>query len=245
MRRMLAIAVLLAGIHFSASAQSVWTQRGPLPQVPIMPDFSWVAWNGSVFTAASGQFMRTSKDGINWSGHSTNDKSHFFVAWGGGRFVAVGTEGNVASSADGEAWTSHSTGTLASLSAAAWTGKQWVVVGGYGALLTSPDGIEWTLHDPQRLDLFLYCVVWTGKELVAAGAGGVVMRSPDGISWTEGSLGSTDVLRSMVWTGTQIVGVGVGGIIYTSPDGSVWTARNSGVNTYLTHSYTLNHTFRI
>ena len=64
----------------------------------------------SVFTAASGQFMRTSKDGINWSGHSTNDKSHFFVAWGGGRFVAVGTEGNVASSADGEAWTSHSTG---------------------------------------------------------------------------------------------------------------------------------------
>jgi hypothetical protein len=68
------------------------------------------------------------------------------IAWGGGKFVAVGYDGKAAYSTDGTNWTAvgdSKFGTSA-IRGIAWGGDKFVAVGNYGKMATSPDGTTWT-----------------------------------------------------------------------------------------------------
>ncbi|HPC84503.1 MAG TPA: hypothetical protein P5234_14270 [Thermoanaerobaculaceae bacterium] len=104
------------------------------------------------------------------------------VAFGGDTFVAVGTEGRIATSPDGITWSEQPSGTGASLSRVLWDGRQFLVQGA-GIVLTSPDGRAWTPKGwtpPPGSSLALA----SGDELVAVGE--TVWLSRDGgVNWLE------------------------------------------------------------
>ena len=208
-----------------------------------------IAWNGTRLVAVglslSGfggfdELIVHSTDGATWTAASGTSGSTFGrlsgyeeVAWGGGRFVAVGASfmasasglrsiaGLIRHSTDGLTWTA------ATVAAASGGG------GGVGTL-------------DNRV---LYGVVWNGTRFVAVGSvieldrtatggyrqvSGVVLSSPDGATWTTASIveGSSD-FRGVTWGGGgRFVAVGSRngrGVIFHSADGATWTAA-SGVD---------------
>ena len=208
-----------------------------------------IAWNGTRLVAVglslSGfggfdELIVHSTDGATWTAASGTSGSTFGrlsgyeeVAWGGGRFVAVGASfmasasglrsmaGLIRHSTDGHTWTA------ATVAAASGGG------GGVGTL-------------DNRV---LYGVVWNGTRFVAVGSvieldrtatggyrqvSGVVLSSPDGATWTTASIveGSSD-FRGVTWGGRgRFVAVGSRngrGVIFHSADGATWTAA-SGVD---------------
>jgi hypothetical protein len=101
-------------------------------------------------------------------------------------FVAVGAEGTIVTSSDGDVWHERESGVRTELSSVATNGEVFVAVGD-GVVLRSADGVSWTQE--LRLDRAVYqpprvVVDEGGKFFVAAGEQGVV-SSDDGVTWTQ------------------------------------------------------------
>lgn len=67
------------------------------------------------------------------------------VAFGGGHYVMVGTGSEIASSEDGDTWTSRTNPTANRLNAVIYAFGRFIAGGENGTLLTSTDGATWTL----------------------------------------------------------------------------------------------------
>ena len=65
------------------------------------------------------------------------------VAYGDGKFVAVGQGGAIIRSTDGMTWELSTSGTLAWLRSAAYGGGQFVAVGDTGTVIVSGNGVGW------------------------------------------------------------------------------------------------------
>lgn len=115
------------------------------------PALRGVATSGTVIVAVgeSGSILR-STDGTSWTPVTSGTSNTLDgVAWGGGRFVAVGYAGGngnvtVLSSIDGQTWTDQSFGAgIASwqdLRSIAWTNDRFLSSGWYSKLRNSTDG---------------------------------------------------------------------------------------------------------
>ena len=229
------------------TAGTTWTvasrDAGALDSRGGVVGLSGVEWNGTRFVAvgieqnltSSGEFTGDtlivhSTDGATWTAAprvaSGAGVVHALsgVAWGGGRFVAVGISINFTAA-------SRAYDTL---------------------IMHSTDGATWTV-DPVAAAGFLYGVAWNGTHFVAVGSrveidpmasggyreiSGMVMRSTDGTTWTEPSMvDGTNALRGVTWGDGRFVAVGSGsggsagfvGKIVHSADGATWTAA-SGVS---------------
>ena len=64
------------------------------------------------------------------------------IAYGSGHFVAVGPDGLIESSHDGQTWQRHAAEPGQNFSRVVWTGERFVVSGGQG-VWSSPDGLTW------------------------------------------------------------------------------------------------------
>jgi hypothetical protein len=104
------------------------------------------------------------------------------VAFGGGRWVAVG-EGVAVASADAAAWSAVPLPGLA-LRGVAYGNDAFVAVGGGGAVVRSVDGVTWEdVATPAAADL--QGVAFAGGAFLAVGADATVLASSDGLSWTQ------------------------------------------------------------
>ncbi|MCK9532729.1 MAG: Ig-like domain-containing protein [Gammaproteobacteria bacterium] len=150
------------------------------------------------------------------------------VAYGDGRYVAVGHTGTVLISTDGLGWHLVDTGTSAWLEAVLWseTYGRFIAVGNDGEITYSPDGDTWS---PLRWEgaHFLYGIAEGNGVIVAVGDGATILRSTDGGStWQRVRFDPVrDWLNDVVFAAGQFVAVGSQGIILTSPDGQTWTER--------------------
>ena len=152
------------------------------------------------------------------------------------QFVALGTDGSIVTSADGNTWTSKTpqipnNGTRMNSLAfglASSTIATYVAVGDLGKIFTSPDLVTWTAVAPLT-GSDLYNVSFPKDTFVATGAGGTLLTSPDGSNWTaQNSTVSTALRGAAFGTGSTAAGasyvvVGDAGTILTSPDLTVWT----------------------
>ena len=109
------------------------------------------------------------------------------VAWGAGRFVAVGWHGTIVHSRNGDRWqnATHS-GTSQWLESVAWSGTHFVAVGLSGAVVRSSDGDHWVRARHVETSGSLQSVVWSGDAFVAVGWDGEVVHSRDGDRWEAG-----------------------------------------------------------
>lgn len=152
-------------------------------------------------------------------------------------WVAVGTNGAIQTSPDGETWTKRTAGGgyLGNFFDVAYdtVNDLWCAVGTSGEIQTSPDGVTWT----HRSSAGAYSGVFYGVEhdqsglWVICGSSGEIQTSPDGITWTARTASGA---YTAVWYGVSygnstwvIVGGDTSspfyGKINASTDGISWT----------------------
>jgi hypothetical protein len=158
----------------------------------------------------------------------------FGIAYGNGKYLAVGGNGIIKISTDGEKWIQSSSGTNNQLRAIVWGGDKFIAVGLNGTILTSPDGIIWTARVSGVTET-LYSIAWNGSKFVvvgsAKGSPNTILTSNDGINWTHISSGKGFDLYCVIWGNGEFVAVGNSGTILTSPDSYNWTLQNGNSNT--------------
>lgn len=169
-------------------------------------------------TAPASAMTPAGSDSILWQRATTSLTHLFGVAYGAGRWVAVGTGGAITTSADAADWSAVASPASTTLEAVAFGGGAFVAVGASGTVLTSVDGLAWTAAGPGTSDDLVD---------VASAPGRFVAVSPTGNAWT-----ATD---PAVWTplavptGHAWVSIDVvdGGFALVAADGQIFQAGGS------------------
>lgn len=144
------------------------------------------------------------------------------VAYGGGKFVAVGVNGRVLVSTDVTTWTPVATLPTTALNAVAFDAFQWVAVGNGGALFTSRDGVNWTQRNASTTNT-LRAIATVNNAWIATGDNGTIITSLDGVNWSVRTSGVTQGLYAVAGTTGRYVAAGLTGALLTSPDAITWT----------------------
>lgn len=156
----------------------------------------------------------------------------FGVGYGNGKFVVLGSGGEILYTSDGGNTWGPRTGLPGSpaLYQPAYNGTNlWVAVG-TRSIGSSPDGEVWTEETNPLLATgeYLYDVAF-GNGLWVVGADfNQVLTSPDGVTWTTRSCPPVDFVYAVAYADNQwVVGGGNTWAIATSPDGITWTGRTT------------------
>ena len=205
-----------------------------------------VTWAGDRFVAV-GHAIGFSEDGIRWRRARMSVHGDLTAAaWNGQRHVAVGREGLIVHSDNGDWWApATESATAEALTDVAWNGERFVAVGHHGAIVHSSDGDRWQPASrpavpfraarpddaPHRIYYYFSGIVWNGERFVAVGWGGddnlgTVVHSSDGDHWElaadHGHL-ADEHFEAVAWSGERFVAVSYfNGTIMYSPDGDRW-----------------------
>jgi hypothetical protein len=173
------------------------------------------------------------------------------IAYGNNKFVAVGY-GKIATSTDGETWTTvtNSTFGTSGIEAIAYGDGKFVAGGEGGKMATSTDGETWTAVDTGTLFDYVFSdgtttkvditeISWGNNKFVAGGKGGKMATSSDSITWTavaDSPVGTTidHPITVISYGNNKFVAGGyvefnnsnIGKMAY-STDGSTWTDVNN------------------
>jgi uncharacterized delta-60 repeat protein len=151
------------------------------------------------------------------------------VAFGAGRYVAVGFAGAIATSTDAITWTLL--GQFGSaLSDVVFANNRFVAVGFAGTVSTSSDGLIWTRRNLTSTPVVsLTAVLHDGTQFVAAGTSGAIFTSPDGATWTARAAAVTTFsdflpvdIRGLAFGGGTYIAVTLDGIYTTTNLSGPW-----------------------
>jgi hypothetical protein len=162
---------------FTSTNGGNWVERQPGATNTLLA----ITYGHGLFVAVGGNYtatgfecaLVTSGDGLNWVQRQTGLTNTILngVAYGGGRFVAVGPS-DIITSVDGMTWTvvSPPSGLYwPYLLSVAYGNGQFVAVGA-GPLLSSPDGLNWSPHEGNT-DGFLSSVTYGDGHFLVVGGG--------------------------------------------------------------------------
>lgn len=173
----------------------------------VIKEYNSIAYgNGTYVAVAASQIGRGriaySKDAVNWflaeSGpYETLWADYPFnsVFYGDKKFIAVGMNGELYYSADGENWKEGSTGTKKDLYSIVYNsmGGKYVAVGEGGTIITSVDGNKnWTAQKSNTTKK-LNSVTWGTDQYIAVGNNGTILASKNGEKWVPIPLNDTAV----------------------------------------------------
>lgn len=220
-----AVAVGIAGAALTSVDSIQWS-----PVVLGVADNMYgISCRNNTFIAVgeNGAIMR-STDGQNWSKRAAPASSVSLrdVAWGDGKWVAVGNAGPVGviivSTDDGLTWANVTNGPGARGNECVRFGDVWMAGGIGGQLLTSVDALTWTTQVTGTTSDFNGVAFYNGTWAAATGLD--VRRSANaGVTWSIAAAGvSTAGLRTIeVSNGRWIVG-GDQGNLWMSDDTTTW-----------------------
>ncbi len=154
------------------------------------------------------------------TGSALND-----VAYGNGRYVAVGQAGSTVVSTDGINWTGYSSGFAVTLAAVVFGQGQFIAVGesaldGVGVVLVSQDGINWTQPSLPTTKP-LYGITYGGGRFLAVGGRGAILTSLDGQTWIQETSGVTYELVDVAYGDGRYMVAGAYGVL-SSTDAVTW-----------------------
>lgn len=215
---------MLAAALGTIPAVAPWTQRTPAALASIRG----VAYGNGMFVAVGSNSVpanaaASSTDGVAWTARVIPGPAEA-VTFGGGRFVAVGTN-FAATSTDGITWTAR-TMPAGGWRSVAYGNGVYVAVGSGSNTATSPDGVTWTVRS--GIPNGIISITYGDGRFCAVGVATAV-TSVDGIIWAPGSVPASQLL-SVTWGVGGFVAVGAGSgnqgvLAMTSPDGLTWTTR--------------------
>ncbi len=156
------------------------------------------------------------------------------VAYGNGRFVAIGDHDTLFSraavSTDGVNWTPNNAIDDSWNDIAYGNGTFVAVSSSGGGVMTSNNGVSWASQS-SALTADLSAVTYGNGTFVALGwcsGCNQVMTSPNGINWTARSIPSNEAWRDVAYGNGRFVAVGYGGVVMTSVnDGATWTDQST------------------
>ena len=191
--------------------------------------------------------MAYSTNGTSWTAVSTNitfgDSAILGIAYGNGKFVAVGENGKMAYSDDGKTytWTAVSDSTFGSddyIRSIAYGNGKFVAVGDDGKMATSPDGVTWTAvystFGTSGISAITYgewvaggrgfkkqladkAFAYSKHRFVAVGSDGKMAYSTNGTSWTaiaNSTFGTANISAIAYGNGKFVAGYGSGKMAY-------------------------------
>ena len=224
--------------HVMTSTNGVdWTAR----DVANSKGWKAVTFGNDLFVAVSAELngktnlIMTSPNGIDWTIRpvtTTLPLNATSIAYGGGKFVAIGSN-YFLTSQDGITWTNQQSPSGFWRSITYGKGA-FVVVGqsGTNRVLTSANGTDWTAQAVASGSWS--SVAFGGDRFVAiAGVGSPnVMTSTDGTAWETSTAGADDTatLSTVAYGKNLFVALAsqsFGKSVFTSTDGKEWTARTS------------------
>jgi hypothetical protein len=244
---------------YSYDGGNTWTASSNSNTFITQPGLA-VATDGNIFVlggtpgGGNSNSLLWSTDGNIWSG-STNGSSMFTVrvsgiAYGGGKWVAVGISSGAAKlaySTDGKTWSGATNSSIfgSAPTGVAYSGTRWVATAqaGGGAnpkttIAYSDDGITWTAtaNSTSIFTTTAYGVAWGGGKFVAVGQGtNTIAYSTDGITWS-GSTNGNSVISTLgynvAYNGSQWVAAGQGtNTLAYSSNGTTWSGSTNGNST--------------
>lgn len=156
----------------------------------------------------------------------------FDIAYGAGKYVAVGAASMIRTSTDGVTWTTQPTSLseYGSLSSIIYVNGSFVAVGTAGVIVTSTDGVSWTKQN-SGTNRNINSIAYSGTTYVAVGQLGIRLTSTDRINWTLKTDPTQTELNDILYYQGKFVAVGEKGRVRTSVDnGSTWAAGYVGNN---------------
>jgi hypothetical protein len=198
-----------------------------------------------VFMAVGHKGQRVaSGDGQTWKNQQFGRDGEIYrgVAFGNGRFAAVGSYGGeniLASTADGAQWNQGKKEAryVNYLRGLGFGNKVFLGLGGDPGsvgdskpfIATSDDGIQWSDFAPIAGRNILRRVTWGHDLFVAVGDRGRRAVSTDGRTWTDApDVKAIDTLVDVAHGNGVFVGVGLHGLRMATTDGLKWTSRQVG-----------------
>ncbi len=151
------------------------------------------------------------------------------VAYGAGRFVAVGEQGALLTSPDGLAWEDHPSGLEASLTAVGFGEPGFVILGSGGWIGRSPDGDAWIWTQQAGLPVDPPRAVTWGNDRYVAVADRTILVSADGQTWEAYRSDAFDALFEVAYGGGRFVVAGGCGTVLSSVDGRTWRLHDAGM----------------
>ncbi|MFZ3137531.1 MAG: CARDB domain-containing protein [Thermodesulfovibrionales bacterium] len=118
-----------------------------------------------------------SSNGINWTISNVGLTGLLSIAYGNSKFVAVGTNGTILTSPDGNVWTPRTSGVLYSLYKIVYSNNNFIAVGDSGTILTSPDGINWNIRN-SGIQNNLRSITYGNNTFVAVGPDIILQSDP-------------------------------------------------------------------
>ena len=226
------------GLYTSSDAIH-WTEQSIVFYWPVT--FLDIAFSTQGFIAVGGPSSNsngaifTSPDGVTWTDRTPQGSLILNlegVAYGGGRYAAVGIGGYSLVSEDASEWEPVWTSLepWIWLREVAYGARHYVAVGSFSpcddeaGILSSDDGTIWTVR------LTTGCTALTGityadGRFLAVGYPGKVFTSTDGAAWNEQTLELQASPYKVAYGNSRYVAVNGGSGILLSLDGTTWTER--------------------
>ena len=225
------VAVGAGGVILSSSDGTNWVNRAIDP-VGQYTTINAVIYGQGRFVAVSDSetphtIVFTSTNGRDWERVAvSNVRAQAGVAYGPGRFVAVGGPGIMVST-NGLDWIVAASPVVSGFESVSFAQDQFIAVGANGALFVSPDGFAWTARSSGTTRRLLGVTYGNGRY-VAAGVRGTVVTSTDAITWTPAVSGTPDRLETVIFAAGLFIAVGENGTTITSTNGTAWMTQNFG-----------------
>jgi len=176
-----------------------------------------------------GIIFKSEDDGQTWTkvevkelaGNPLND-----IAYGDGKWVAVGAKGKIFYSIDMNTWTLDPSTVTNDLIAIAYGANNWVAVGIGGTILHTTAQSNWT-SATSGISKGLRDVVFGGGKWVAVGEDGTVIHSDNASNWSSVTQSSTpEALNAIIYDDSNWLAVGTKGRIIHTNNGNIndWTS---------------------
>jgi len=173
---------------------------------------------------ASGQLV-VSSNRLEWRPVPADHAGSLYaVAYGNGRFVAVGDEGTLLTSTDGAQWTRGNSATDDCLRGVAFGNDAFLAVGKCGTVVSSKDGLRWHFAGASlRLKALAFgqgCFVAVGQN------SGDILTSANGLTWKKRRSGATKRLARVAFVDGIFVAFDASHNRFTSGDGIAWASHS-------------------
>ena len=183
------------------------------------------SWGDSISSPVQINVSRSSAiDRWTWRSPLPQGNELTDIAYGNGRYVAVGVEGTLLVSTNGRDW-SVRTAEYGNFASIAFGNGLFAAVAG-GLLYTSTDGITWTNRLPSSWGFNISHVAFGAGRFVAGG--NALLSSDDGISWIVRTTTATIGYTTAITYGNSIFLVHSSTGTFTSSNGIDWVQSTGG-----------------
>lgn len=195
-----------------------------------------------LFWVPGGTTYAFSPDGVHWTPSTQTIPGKIYaLAYGNNIYVAVGDNGALFYSDNGDNWSPAQVQGATSdwdLRAVVYTGTRFVAVGLGGLVLVSDDGRSWQVKKAYSgTENDFYALAYGGDKLVGASEDGSFWVSTDqGESWTSVYSEVSVTLNDIVWANGRFVAVGDYATILTSENGETWVEENPNLTGFLAYA---------